>query len=89
MTSEAFTHEIYAILVASALFAGPALLLAAVIGLILGVLQAITQIQDQTLGQVVKIVVISLALMGLGGRLAAPLHDKTVQLFASFPTMVR
>ena len=89
MTAASYAHELYGFMMAALLLAGPALLIAGVLGLGLGILQAVTQIQDQTLPAVLKIVVISIGLFVLGGRMAIPLHDRTLEVFASFPTMVR
>ena len=89
MTAAGYAQELYGFLLAALLLAGPALLTAGALGLGLGILQAVTQIQDQTLPSVLKIVVISFGLFLLGGRLAIPLHDRTVEVFASFPSLVR
>lgn len=52
--------------------AGPLLLIAAAIGFSFALFQSLTQIQDQALPQVVKIIVILLVLFLLGRLLANP-----------------
>ena len=89
MSPDALTHEIYSSLLAAAIFAGPPLLAAAGFGLVMGLVQAVIQVQDQSLAQVVKIVVISALLFLAAGRLADRLFEQTLFLFESFPQMVR
>lgn len=77
---------------ALAIFTGmvlPALLLAVSIGLLIAILQAATQIQDQTLPQTAKI----LAVMGLfavsATALTGPLVAFATETFTQFPSVVR
>jgi type III secretion protein S len=72
-----------------AILAGTPLAVATVIGLIVAFFQAITQVQDQTLAQTVKIAAIALTLFFFGAALTSPLMTSTVQVFEGFPDMVR
>lgn len=65
----------------------PPLLAAATIGLLVGLLQAVTQIQDQTLPMAIKIVVVLLILVFLGPLFVGPLYQHTEQLFREFPRL--
>ena len=69
--------------------AGPVLALAAVLGLIVAIFQAATQIQEQTIAQVVKIFVVGVVLLVFGRALASPLVEHSLHVFNDFPTMVR
>lgn len=89
MNSTTITHELYASAMATAVLAGPVLLIAGVAGLVVGLLQAVTQIQDQTLGQIIKLAVASLALLFLGARLSMPLVAHAEELFKTFHLIVR
>ncbi len=60
----------------------PVVLVATGIGLVVGLLQALTQIQDQTLPHAVKLVGIGIVIMVLGARLSGQLVDYTIQIFA-------
>jgi type III secretion protein S len=64
-------------------------LAATVVGLLVGLFQALTQIQDQTLPHAVKLVAVIVAIIPtmpwLGGELAA-YGDR---LFTDFPTITR
>lgn len=64
--------------------AGIPLLVATVIGLVVAFLQAVTQIQDQTLGQTVKIGVLVFILLLFGASLISPLVIRTEMLFSDF-----
>jgi len=88
MTPDMLSHEIYVTLMAGAQLAGPPLAISAALGLFIGLLQAVTQIQDQSFPQVIKIVVISGVLFGLGARLAGALYTQTVYLLTAFPRLV-
>jgi len=67
-----------------AILAGIPLGIATLVGLVISFLQAVTQIQDQTLSQTVKIVSISIALLGFGSILTGPLLNSTQKLFEEF-----
>lgn len=69
---------------AVATFAGVPLVGATVVGLVVSFLQAITQIQDQTLPQLVKVFTISLILLAFGAALAQPLVLATDMVLERF-----
>ncbi|WP_165390324.1 YtrH family sporulation protein [Thalassococcus sp. S3] len=58
-------------------------------GLLIGILQTATQIQDQTLPQSVKLFVVIAVYAAVGGSLLYPLSEFTETLFRDFPKMVR
>lgn len=84
MGLEVFIQQLLTFLTAVAVLAGIPLAVATVVGLIISFFQAITQIQDQTLGQTVKIASIALTFLLVGGALIAPLYEATTQLFDTF-----
>ena len=77
MTEAVLAHQVNTALVLTLLLSAPPLLIAAVVGLTIGLLQAITQIQDQSLPQVFKIIAILVALIFMGAILVAPLIEFT------------
>ncbi|MCG8593577.1 MAG: type III secretion system export apparatus subunit SctS [Kiloniellales bacterium] len=77
MTEATLAHQVNTALVLTLLLSAPPLLIAAVVGLTVGLLQAITQIQDQSLPQVFKIIAILVALIFTGAMLVAPLIEFT------------
>jgi type III secretion protein S len=70
-------------------FALPPLIVAMVVGLIVSVLQAATQIQDQTLPLTIKLIAVVATLAMFGAVLAAPLVQYTNQVLADFPGLTR
>jgi type III secretion protein S len=67
----------------------PPLLAAMAVGLIVGILQAVTQVQDQSLPSAFKLLVVILILVVAGPLLVQPLVRLSGQLFDGFPTMTR
>jgi flagellar biosynthetic protein FliQ len=68
--------------------AGPILLVALVIGLVISVFQAVTQIQEQSLSLIPKIAGVAVVIVVLGPWMPGQLVTYTSQLFTSIPTMV-
>jgi len=66
----------------------PMLLTALVIGVLISIFQATTQINEQTLAFVPKIVGILLAMLIFGGWIINNLNDFTTNLYASINTML-
>lgn len=60
---------------------GPILILSMVVGILVAIFQAVTQIHDQTLGFVLKLVVIVLVLFLGGGWMMDTLLEYTRYLF--------
>jgi len=67
----------------TALVAGPILLCALAVGLIVGVIQAATSVNEQTLTFVPKLAVTALVLVVLGGAMMTLLADFTREIFAA------
>lgn len=70
------------------LLSAPFILGAAVIGLLVAFLQAITQLQEQTLAFAVKLAVLSVLLFLTAGLVGETLYQFTARIFSSFPTLV-
>jgi flagellar biosynthesis protein FliQ len=68
--------------------AGPILLAALVVGVIVSVFQAVTQIQEQSLSLVPKIVAVAVVIVVLGPWMLGQLVSYTAQLYSAIPTMV-
>ena len=67
----------------------PPLLGAMVVGLVVGILQAVTQVQDQSLPMTFKLLAVILVLTLGGPVLVVPLVRQASQLFDGFPMMTR
>ena len=69
------------------LISAPLLGMALVVGLIIGVFQAATSINEQTLSFIPKLVALGLTLAVLGGWMLNTLVDYTRVLFGRIPTL--
>ncbi|MGD2062966.1 MAG: flagellar biosynthesis protein FliQ [Nitrospirota bacterium] len=68
--------------------AGPMLAVGLVVGVVVSLLQALTQVQEMTLTFVPKILSISLVLVVLMPWMAQIMIDYTVNLYSSLPELV-
>lgn len=66
----------------AALIAGPILLAALLVGLLVGIIQAATSVNEQTLTFVPKLAIIALVLVLLGGSMLTFLSDFMREIFA-------
>jgi flagellar biosynthetic protein FliQ len=66
----------------TALVAAPVLISSLVVGAVIGVIQAATSVNEQTLTFVPKLAVIALVLVLLGGSMMAVVGDFTQDIFA-------
>ncbi len=68
--------------------AGPLLLVALVVGLLISVFQAVTQIQEQSLSLIPKIAAVGVVIVLLGPWMLGQLVTYTAALYSSIPSMV-
>ena len=66
----------------------PILLVGLVVGLVISVFQAVTQIQEQTLSFIPKIVAMGVTLVVGGPWMLSTIVDWTTQLWSQIPTYV-
>ena len=62
--------------------AGPLLIISIAVGLLVALFQAATQIHEQTLTFVPKLIVIALVLLALGSWMSKVMNEFVVELFA-------
>ena len=72
-----------------ALASAPILLPALIAGLVLGMIQAATSINEQTLSFVPKLIVVAAALALAGGTIMMMLADFAREMFARIPDLLR
>ena len=90
MTTSATTLVLNAIregLVLVLLLSAPPLIASMVTGFVVGLFQAATQIQDQTLAFVPKLIVVAVTLLAMGPVLGAQLVRFSQALFLAFPAL--
>jgi len=89
MHSELITTKVTAALLTVLLVSGPVLVAAVVLGLLVGILQAATQIQDQTLPLAVKLFTILIVLIVLGPMMAGQIMTQASSVLDEFPMLTR
>ena len=67
----------------------PLLLISTVVGLLVGLFQSVTQINEMTLTFIPKIVVVGLVLMLLGPWMLASIMDFSRELILSIPSLLQ
>ena len=72
-----------------ALAAAPILIPALLSGLVLGMIQAATSINEQTLSFVPKLIVVALCIVIFGSMILGLLSDFTIDIFQRIPDLVR
>jgi flagellar biosynthetic protein FliQ len=68
--------------------AGPILLTALVVGLLVSIFQAVTQIQEQSLTLIPKIAGVAVVILVLGPWMLGQIVSYTTALYTAIPTMV-
>lgn len=81
MTEVALNSLMYEMFGAAVKLAGPVLVVSMVIGIIISILQAATQIHEQTITFVPKLIVIGLMLLVMGNNMMNTLCDFTIRIF--------
>jgi len=76
-------------LATTALLSAPMLAAALVVGLVVSILQALTQVQEATLAFVPKILAVLAVLAVAGPWLLNTLLSYTISIFTALPTLVR
>ena len=61
---------------------GPMLILSMLVGVVVAIFQAVTQIHEQTISFMLKLIVVILVLLAGGGWMLETLQDYTIGLFA-------
>ena len=67
---------------------GPLMIVALVVGLLVSVFQAVTQIQEQTLSFIPKIVAMAVVIVVVGPWMLGQMMVYTEELWSSIPSMV-
>lgn len=67
----------------------PTILVASVVGVLFSLIQALTQIQEQTLSFGVKLIFVGITIFLTSRWMGGEIYNYTVFLFDSFPSMVR
>jgi type III secretion protein S len=71
------------------LLSAPLIAVVAVVGLLIAIVQAVTQIQEQTVQFLFKLIALGLALLFTARLLGASLYEFANRLFTGFPGFVQ
>ena len=89
MYNDTFLVNVNNALMTVLIVSSPILLSAVVIGITVGLLQALTQIHDQTLPQAVKLIATLLIIMTLGPLFGQMIADQASTSLDEFPVLTR
>ena len=84
MFSAEIVQNAYQALLMILILSGPPILISTLLGLLVAIFQAATQIQEQTLSFMVKLFAVMLVLLLMGGWLGAQIMQFTNQIFMNF-----
>ncbi len=82
LTTGQISDIMYQLFVYSVRLGGPILIISMVVGIIISILQAATQIHEQTLTFVPKLIVIGIILLLTGSTMLKTLQNFTEEIFA-------
>ena len=88
MTPEYVMDLAHSTLLVTSMIAAPMLLIALITGLVIGMLQAATQINEATLSFIPKLLLLVLTLFVAGPWILRVLIDFTRDLYASIPSVI-
>lgn len=88
MTDTAVTGIVVQMMIVGAKLAAPMLVTALLVGIIVSLFQAVTQLQDSTLSAVPKMIAVAIALVVSGNWMLNELVSFTQQMFALVPQLV-
>jgi flagellar biosynthesis protein FliQ len=88
MTPETVMDLAHRMLLVTSMIAAPLLLIALIAGLVIGMLQAATQINEATLSFIPKLLLLVLTLFVAGPWILRVLTDFTRDLYTSIPTVI-
>ena len=88
MTPETVMDLAHSTLMVTSMIAAPLLLIALVAGLVIGMLQAATQINEATLSFIPKLILMVLTLFAVGPWILRVLLDFTHDLYTNIPNVI-
>lgn len=65
----------------------PPIIVASVVGIVISLLQALTQVQEQTVSFAIKLIAVAVTIALMAGMLGAEMVNFTTKLFTDFPSM--
>ncbi|MEM7693039.1 MAG: type III secretion system export apparatus subunit SctS [Pseudomonadota bacterium] len=89
MSADDAIYQITEAMVLVLLLSMPPIVVASVVGIVVSLLQALTQIQEQTLPFALKLIAVAITIAAMASLLGGELLTYTTALFSEFPRIVR
>ena len=67
----------------------PPIIVASLVGIVVSLLQALTQVQEQTLSFGIKLIAVAITITIMAGMIGSEMLNYTIKLFDEFPQIVR
>lgn len=87
MSPETALNEITGSMMLVMVLSMPPIIVASVVGIVISLLQALTQVQEQTLSFAIKLIAVAATLALMAGVLGSEVLNYTLRLFNEFPNM--
>ena len=87
MSPDEALHQLTESMVLVMLLSMPPIVVASLVGIVVSLLQALTQVQEQTISFAIKLVAVALTIAGMAGILGSEMLKYTLKLFNDFPRM--
>ena len=71
------------------MLSGPPIVVASVVGVVVSLIQALTQIQEQTLSFAIKLIAVVITIFATAGWLGGMIFEYAVVIFHTFPQLVK
>lgn len=81
MTNGQAGDIMYEVFILAIQLAGPLLIISMLVGVLISIIQAATQVHEQTITFVPKVLVIGIILVSTGGSMLQTLQDFTIKIF--------
>lgn len=85
MTPETALQQITDAMVLVMVLSLPPILVASVVGIAVSLIQALTQVQEQTISFAIKLMAVALTIAIMAGWLGSELYNFALRLFTDFP----
>ncbi|QOZ76314.1 EscS/YscS/HrcS family type III secretion system export apparatus protein [Bradyrhizobium sp. CCBAU 53351] len=87
MSPNEAVHQLNEAMMLVLLLSLPPILVASGVGILVGLLQALTQVQEQTISFAAKLIAVAVTIAAMAGFLGGEIFTYTMNLFNNFPAM--
>ncbi|WP_062012821.1 type III secretion system export apparatus subunit SctS [Aureimonas sp. AU4] len=87
MTPDVALQQIQEAMLLVMVLSMPPIIVASVVGILVSLLQALTQIQEQTVSFAIKLIAVAATIAAMAGLLGSEMVNFSIKLFDGFPSM--